>query len=94
MLAVTATKYTDPSNYELSEVLPPTVADPHDVVFQIKAASINPVDVKLVSGVFKMVLKQEYGNTNQNRPNVLLCSPLETAFHSKSATTAQVWSQT
>ena len=59
MLAVTTSKYSDPSGYALTEVSAPTVIDEQDVVFSIKAASINPVDVKLAAGVFKLLFKQE-----------------------------------
>lgn len=58
MLSVTAPTYTDPSRYELSTVLRPTVTDMTDVVIRVHAASVNPVDVKKASGVFKMALKE------------------------------------
>ena len=58
MLSVTAPTYTDPSRYELSTVLRPTVTDKTDVVIRVHAASVNPVDVKKASGVFKMALKE------------------------------------
>lgn len=60
MRAVTAPKFTDPSGYELSEVEAPTVSQPTDVIVQIHAASINPVDVKLAAGAFKIALSEEY----------------------------------
>lgn len=61
MLCITAPSYTEPSNYELTRLPAPTVSDPTDVRIEVHAASINPVDVKKASGVFKRVLKEEYG---------------------------------
>lgn len=58
MLGVTAPSYTDPKDYQLSQVAKPILQSPKDVVFKVHAASINPVDVKLVSGVFKAALSQ------------------------------------
>lgn len=60
MLAITAPSYTDPSGYELTEVPSPTLSSPDDVLVQVYAASVNPVDVKLVSGVFKVALPETY----------------------------------
>lgn len=59
MLALTAPRYTDPSSYELNEVPKPTITDPTDVIIQVHAASINPVDVKLAAGVFKIALPEK-----------------------------------
>jgi NADPH:quinone reductase-like Zn-dependent oxidoreductase len=59
MLAVTAPTFTDPSGYELTNVERPTVTEKSDVVIQVHAASINPVDVKKAAGVFKMALQEE-----------------------------------
>ncbi len=59
MLSVTVPAHTDPSRYELSTVPRPTVTEKTDVVIRVHAASVNPVDVKKASGVFKMVVKEE-----------------------------------
>lgn len=58
MLAVVASKYTDPSGYELDNVDTLVVQEDKDVVIRVHAASVNPVDVKMASGVFKIVLAQ------------------------------------
>lgn len=60
MLCVTAPSYTKPSNYELSRLPIPTLAEPTDVVIKVHAASINPIDVKKASGVLKRALKDKY----------------------------------
>ena len=58
MLSVTAPTYTDPSRYELSTVPRPTITEKTDVIIQVHAASVNPVDVKKADGVFKMAVKE------------------------------------
>ena len=58
MLSITAPTFTDPSGYELSTVPRPTVTGNKDILIRVHAASINPVDVKKASGVFKFVLKE------------------------------------
>ncbi|KAF4969189.1 hypothetical protein FSARC_3565 [Fusarium sarcochroum] len=60
MLSVTAPTYTDPSRYELSNLPRPTVTGETDVLIQVHAASINPVDVKKADGVFKLAVKEEF----------------------------------
>lgn len=60
MLCITAPKYTEPSNYELTRVPTPTIFKPTDVQIKVHAASINPVDVKKAGGAFKVMMKDEY----------------------------------
>jgi NADPH:quinone reductase-like Zn-dependent oxidoreductase len=60
MLSVNITSFTDPSKYQLSKLPRPVVSEPTDVVIQVYAASINPIDVKKASGVFKAGLSEEY----------------------------------
>lgn len=67
MLCVTAPSFTVPSNYELSDLPVPAITEPTDVCIEVHAASINPVDVKKASGVFKRVLKDEYGSATTFR---------------------------
>jgi NADPH:quinone reductase-like Zn-dependent oxidoreductase len=59
MLCVTAPSYTDPSKYELTRLPVPNILDGTDVQIHVHAASINPIDVKKASGVFKLALKEE-----------------------------------
>jgi hypothetical protein len=61
MLAIVAPSYCDPSGYELSTtVARPVLTEPSDVIIRVHAASVNPIDVKLASGIFKMALTDEY----------------------------------
>lgn len=59
MRSVIATKYTDPSGYQIANMPRPTVTADTDVVIKVHAASINPIDVKKVSGFLKMAVKEE-----------------------------------
>lgn len=60
MQAVTASRFTDPSGYELTTVPIPKASSPSDVVVRVRAASVNPVDVKLANGLFKHALPEKY----------------------------------
>ncbi|RMZ92629.1 hypothetical protein DV736_g132, partial [Chaetothyriales sp. CBS 134916] len=60
MLCITAPRYTDPSKYELSRLPVPTLSEPTEILIEVHAASINPIDVKKASGVMKLVLRDEY----------------------------------
>ncbi|KAF2147662.1 GroES-like protein [Myriangium duriaei CBS 260.36] len=60
MLAVTAAAFTEPTGYQLSNVPRPVVTETTDVVIKVHAASVNPVDVKLASGAFKLALPERF----------------------------------
>ncbi|KAF9890450.1 hypothetical protein FE257_005855 [Aspergillus nanangensis] len=57
MLSVGITSYAKPSDYQLLEFPRPEIKDPQDVLIQVHAASVNPVDLKKAEGVFKVALK-------------------------------------
>lgn len=59
MLSITTSSYSPPSGYQLSTVPRPTVSEPDDVLIEVHAASINPIDVKKAGGALKMVLGEE-----------------------------------
>lgn len=60
MLSVITPKYSPPSGYELAKVARPVVTEPTDVLIQIHASSINPIDVKKASGALKAALKDDF----------------------------------
>lgn len=62
MLSINITSFADPSKYVLSSLPRPVVSEPTDVIIQVYAASVNPIDVKKASGVFKAGLPEEYLN--------------------------------
>ena len=89
MLSVAAPSYSDPSRYELVKLPRPTISEPTDVLIQVHAASINPVDVKLAAGLFKYVLTDEY-----DLPLFALCESILSAFegfHIRSGMIVQAW---
>jgi NADPH:quinone reductase-like Zn-dependent oxidoreductase len=57
MLSIKITNHTTPDHYEISEVPALAVESPNDILIDVHAASINPIDVKKASGVTKMVLQ-------------------------------------
>lgn len=60
MLSITVPTYSPPSGYELTTIPRPTVSAPTDVVIEVHATSINPIDVKKASGALKMALAEQY----------------------------------
>ena len=59
MLCVTTPAYADPSKYELLELPKPSITQPTDVLIQVHAASVNPIDVKKAAGMLKMALQDK-----------------------------------
>jgi hypothetical protein len=88
MYSINISKYTTPENYELSKLPAPTVEGPKDIVINIHAASINPIDVKKASGLTKAVLKDEYVFGFQCWYMTGSDSPWLTASRTRLATTA------
>ena len=60
MLCVTASRFTDPSQYELTRLPVPAVSEPTDVRIEVHAASINPIDVKKAAGALKQAVGEKY----------------------------------
>ncbi|KAJ4153609.1 hypothetical protein LMH87_010091 [Akanthomyces muscarius] len=60
MLSITAPKYTNPDGYELTKVPKPAAAQPTDVLIRVRAASVNPIDVKKVDGMMKMAIPDKF----------------------------------
>jgi NADPH:quinone reductase-like Zn-dependent oxidoreductase len=58
MLAVIAPKFTKPTGYQVTQVPRPTVTEPDDVVIQVRAASVNPIDVKNAAGHLKLAIPE------------------------------------
>lgn len=67
MLAVVSPVYCDPAGYQVSNIDQPEITEPDDVIIKVHAASINPVDVKVAAGAFKLALPHTCAYT------VLLC---------------------
>lgn len=59
MLSINITSFAEPPQYQLSTLPQPVVSEPTDVLIKVHAASINPIDVKKASGIFKALFKEE-----------------------------------
>ncbi|ETN40199.1 uncharacterized protein HMPREF1541_04475 [Cyphellophora europaea CBS 101466] len=60
MQCITAPRYTSPAAYELTTLPRPEVTDANDVLIQVHAASVNPIDVKKASGALKAAFKDQF----------------------------------
>lgn len=65
MQSIYINTYSEPNGYQLGELAKPVIEDDRDVLIKVHAGSVNPIDVKMASGVLKMVTPLEYG---QSRP--------------------------
>lgn len=59
MLSITTPFFSAPSGYELSSIPRPQISAATDVLIEVHAASINPIDVKKASGALKMAVSEE-----------------------------------
>ena len=57
MRAIALTKYVKPDEYEVATLPTPEITKPDEVLIKVHAASINPIDVKIASGVTKAMKK-------------------------------------
>lgn len=55
MRAIALAQYAKPTEYDFATVPTPTISQPDEILIKVSAASINPVDVKMASGVAKMM---------------------------------------
>ena len=54
MRSLSVAKYSSPDKYEVADLPAPGITSPDQVQIKVHAASINPVDVKLASGLAKL----------------------------------------
>jgi hypothetical protein len=74
MRALAIQKYSKPSGYEILELPVPGIKNPKDILVKVRAASINPVDVKFASGLVKMMKKDTFV-PHTSSPTLLLILP-------------------
>lgn len=60
MNAIITESYSEPSGYQIARIPSPVISDPSELIIQVNAASVNPIDVKKAAGVLKAALKDEY----------------------------------
>lgn len=70
MRAIALAKYCKPDEYEVATLPTPEITKPDEVLIKVHAASVNPVDVKLASGMMKAMKKDTY--VPQPRPPCLV----------------------
>lgn len=56
MQSIHITEYTGPEGYKLGELPAPVIEDVRDVLIKVHGASVNPIDVKVASGVMKGIV--------------------------------------
>jgi NADPH:quinone reductase-like Zn-dependent oxidoreductase len=57
MLSINVSSFSKPSGYQLSTLPKPVVAEPTDVVINVHAASINPIDAHKAGGDLSIAVK-------------------------------------
>ncbi len=60
MRALALAAFGKPSTYDVAQLPTPKISNPGEVLIRVKAASINPIDVKLAAGLAKMFRKTTY----------------------------------
>ncbi|RFU26314.1 hypothetical protein B7463_g10020, partial [Scytalidium lignicola] len=55
MRALALSKFCKPSEYGLATLPTPEITQPDELLIKVHAASVNPIDVKMASGVAKML---------------------------------------
>ncbi len=58
MKSLSIEKYCLPDEYQILDLPVPKISDPDHVLIKVNAASINPIDVKIASGMAKMIWPQ------------------------------------
>lgn len=61
MYAIVApTSFTDPAGYASAQITRPEIKSNNEVLIRVHAGSINPIDVKKASGLFKLAIKEQF----------------------------------
>lgn len=55
MTALALSNYGKPSEYNIATLPVPKVSKPYEMLVKVHAAAVNPIDVKLASGLGKML---------------------------------------
>lgn len=60
MRSVAINSYSEPAKFELANLPVPTISSPTDVLIRVHAASINPGDLTLASGMTRLMVPVEF----------------------------------
>jgi NADPH:quinone reductase-like Zn-dependent oxidoreductase len=58
MLALALAQYGSPKDYNVATIPTPTISKPDEILIKVHAASINPIDVKMATGIAKMMVTE------------------------------------
>lgn len=58
MRSLAITNYATPDKYNVIDLPTPSIHSPGEILIKVHAASINPIDVKLASGMAKLLQKK------------------------------------
>jgi NADPH:quinone reductase-like Zn-dependent oxidoreductase len=70
MLCVAISDYAEPSAYEMHKLTIPPLVEPTDVQIKVHAASINPIDLKKASGVFKSAFSDQHVDSSPRKASL------------------------
>ncbi|KAG4074371.1 hypothetical protein HA402_008780 [Bradysia odoriphaga] len=60
MKSLSIEKYCKPEEFQILDFPVPKISGPNDVLIKVNAASINPIDMKIASGMAKMIWPQTF----------------------------------
>jgi hypothetical protein len=60
MRALALPKHCNPSEYGLASIPTPEISGPNEILVHVRAASVNPIDIKLAGDLGKMIQKAKY----------------------------------
>ena len=75
MRALTLSKYCKPNDYNLATLPTPSISQPDQLLIKVRAASVNPIDVKLAAGLGKYMEKATYALHPPSHPIPSLQGP-------------------
>lgn len=58
MRTIALSHYCKPLEYDLANLPTPQITKPDEVLIKVHAASINPIDVNLASGMAKLIQRE------------------------------------
>lgn len=55
MRALALSKFCKPAEYGIATLPTPTISKPDEMLIKVHSAAVNPIDVKMASGLAKMM---------------------------------------
>lgn len=55
MRAIALTEFCNPSQYNLGTLPVPQITEPDELLIKVRAASVNPIDVKMASSYVHLI---------------------------------------